>query len=260
MAIIIEWKDEEGLKWPERLDIDPGHLDADEIRKIKETRQWFPDEKIFMYWKVKCSLEERDNGHSEVVVRYTRNQQNDVNLLRYFERPNGTKYCFGKNRIIVGRDPEADQARRKGICKWKGKDPVESGQYPWKVIGGPRLRITRKQWERESRFRDNVLDADEERCVISKETTRAVLDAAHLRPVKEGGEECVKNGFTLRTDLHRLFDRGMFSIRPEDGTIVFDKDLSKYYKELLCHSQLPRLTLSRVLEALQERWENPWAY
>ena len=256
MAIIIEWKDTEGRKCPERLDIDPDHLDADEIKNLKKTKQWFPDVKEFMPWKVKCSLEERDNGDREIVVKYTPNQQDDGNLLRYIEQY-GSQYCFGKNRIIVGRDPKTGQALRKGICKWKGKDPVESDQPRWKVIGRPRLRITREQWDRESRFRDNVLDEDE-RCVISEETTRAVLDAAHLRPVKEGGEECIENGFILRTDLHRLFDRGMFSISPEDGTIKIDKDLSKYYKELLCHSRLPQPTLSRVREALQERWENPW--
>lgn len=85
-----------------------------------------------------------------------------------------------------------------------------------------------------------------------------MLDAAHLRPVKEGGEECIENGFILRTDLHRLFDRGMFSINPKDGTIVFDENLSKYYKDLLCHSPLPQPTRRRVREALRERWENPW--
>ena len=256
MAIIIGWEDMEGRKWPERLDIDPDHLDADEIKNLKETKQWFPDEEVFIYLKVKCSLEERDNGDLEIVVKYTQNQQDDGNLLRYIEQY-GNQYCFGKNRIIVGRDPETGQARRKGTCKWKGKDPDESAQVRWKVIGRPRLRINREQWDRESRFRDNVLDEDG-RCVISEETTRAVLDAAHLRPVKEGGEECIENGFILRTDLHRLFDRGMFFISPEDGTIVFDKNLSKYYKELLCHSQLPQPTRCRVREALQERWENPW--
>ena len=253
MAIIVEWKDPEGRKCPERLDLDPAQLDADEIKNLKQTKQWFPDEKVFFYWKVKCSLEERDNGDLGIVVKYAQNQQGE--LLRYIEQ-HGSQYCYGKNRIIVGRDSETDQARQKGICKWKGKDPDESDQPRWKVIGGPRLRIAREQWERESRFRDNVLNADE-RCVISEETTRAVLDAAHLRPVKEGGEECIENGFILRTDLHRLFDRGMFFISPEDGTIVFDKNLSKYYKKLLCRS-LPQPTLSRVREALQERWENPW--
>ena len=250
MAIIIEWEDEERRKCPERLDIDPDHLDADEIKNLKETKQWFPDKKVFIYWKVKCSLEERDNSDREIVVKYTQNQQDDGTLLGYIKRDK-IRYFFGKNRIIVGRDPETGQAL------WTGKDPDESDQARWKVIGRPRLRITREQWDRESRFRDNVLDEDG-RCVISEETTRAVLDAAHLRPVKEGGEECIENGFILRTDLHRLFDRGMFFISPEDGTIVFDKNLSKYYKELLCHSRLPQPTRCRVREALQERWENPW--
>ena len=250
MAIIIEWKDEEGRKCPEHLDIDSDHLDADEIKNLKETKQWFPDEEAFIYWKVKCSLEERDNGDLEIVVKYTQNQQDDGTLLGYIKRDK-IRYFFGKNRIIVGRDPETGQAL------WTGKDPDENDQAQWKVIGRPRLRINREQLDRESRFRDNILDADG-RCVISKETTRAVLDAAHLRPVEEGGEECIENGFILRTDLHRLFDRGMFFISPEDGTIVFDKNLSKYYKELLCHSRLPQPTRCRVREALQERWENPW--
>ena len=35
-------------------------------------------------------------------------------------------------------------------------------------------------------------------------------------------------------------------------------DIDPDHKELLCHSRLPQPTLSRVREALQERWENPW--
>ena len=66
MAIIIGWKDTEGRKCPERLDIDPDHLDADEIKNLKKTKQWFPDVKEFVPWKVKCSLEERDNGDREI--------------------------------------------------------------------------------------------------------------------------------------------------------------------------------------------------
>ena len=120
----------------------------------------------------------------------------------------------------------------------------------------PRLRVTREQWEREGRFRDKILDMDRS-CVISGEKTRAVLDAAHLRPVEEGGEDLVENGFILRTDIHRLYDRGMFLISPNDGTLVIDKNLSKYYKDLLCRSRLPKATLKRVREALQERWTQP---
>ena len=85
-----------------------------------------------------------------------------------------------------------------------------------------------------------------------------MLDAAHLRPVKEGGEECVNNGFILRTDIHRLYDRGIFFINPKDGKpVVDDRNLSKYYEQLLCHSELPQATLERVREALEERWKKP---
>ena len=96
MAIIIGWKVEEGRKWPERLDIDPDHLDADEIKNLKETKQWFPDVKEFMHWVVKCSLEERDNGDREIVVKY-RDQQDDENLLSY-RKQHGSRYFFGKKQ------------------------------------------------------------------------------------------------------------------------------------------------------------------
>ena len=142
MAIIIGWEDTKGRKQPEHLDIDPDHLDADEIKNLKETKQWSPDEEVFVYWKVKCSLEERDNRDREIVVKYTQNQQDDGTLLGYIKRDN-IRYFFGKNRIIVGRDPETGQARRKGICKWKGKYPDESEQVRWKVIG--RIRALRSR-------------------------------------------------------------------------------------------------------------------
>ena len=255
MAITIGWKGEDGRKWPERLDIDPDHLDVASIEKLEETKQWSPYAEVFIYWKVKCSLEEREDGHREISVNYTEGQQDDENILNDISR-NETKHYFGENRIIVERDLETGQWKTDGYCTWHGEDPVEiDDSIRWKAMR-PRLRVTREQWERESRFRDKVLDMDG-RCVISREKTRAVLDAAHLRPVEEGGEDLVENGFILRTDIHRLYDRGMFLINPNDGTLVIDKNLSKYYKELLCRSRLPNATLKRVREALQERWTQP---
>ena len=257
MAITIEWTDTEGRKkWPERLDIDLDHLDDASIEKLEETKQWSPYDEKFIYWKVKCSLEEREDGHREISVNYTEGQQNDENILNYISR-NETQYCFGENKIIVEWNLETGQWKTDGYCTWHGEDPDEIvDSIRWKAMR-PRLKVTREQWDRESSFRDKVLDMDG-RCVISGEETRAVLDAAHLRPVEEGGEDRVENGFILRTDIHRLYDRGMFLINPKDGKLVVDdRNLSKYYRELLGHSQLPQSTLRRVCEALQERWENP---
>lgn len=35
-----------------------------------------------------------------------------------------------------------------------------------------------------------------------------VLQAAHIRPVTEGGRHRVDNGLLLRSDVHTLFDKG----------------------------------------------------
>ncbi|HZC17331.1 MAG TPA: HNH endonuclease [Caulobacteraceae bacterium] len=42
-----------------------------------------------------------------------------------------------------------------------------------------------------------------------------ILDAAHIKPWNEGGENTPGNGLLLRTDIHRLFDLGYVTISPE---------------------------------------------
>jgi len=42
-----------------------------------------------------------------------------------------------------------------------------------------------------------------------------VLEAAHIRPYADGGLHRVTNGLLLRTDLHRLYDRGYVTVTPE---------------------------------------------
>jgi predicted restriction endonuclease len=49
-------------------------------------------------------------------------------------------------------------------------------------------------------------------CVITGETEPAALEAAHIRPVYEGGPDTMDNVLLLRADLHRLFDAGLLTI------------------------------------------------
>ncbi|MGH7174770.1 MAG: HNH endonuclease, partial [Minisyncoccia bacterium] len=49
-------------------------------------------------------------------------------------------------------------------------------------------------------------------CAVTRHTIRPTLEAAHIRPVSEGGENAVNNGLLLRSDVHRMFDRGYLSI------------------------------------------------
>jgi putative restriction endonuclease len=64
-------------------------------------------------------------------------------------------------------------------------------------------------------FRIAVTEAYERACAVTTEHSLPVLEAAHIRPYAEGGEHRVSNGLLLRTDIHRLFDRGYVTITPD---------------------------------------------
>ena len=72
---------------------------------------------------------------------------------------------------------------------------------------------------REARFRDDVLAAYQHTCAVSglavgTSPSRAygLLDAAHIRPVGNQGADTIANGLALTPTLHRLFDKGLFTL------------------------------------------------
>jgi putative restriction endonuclease len=61
-------------------------------------------------------------------------------------------------------------------------------------------------------FRMGVVCAYGRACAVTGEHSLPVVDAAHIRPVEHGGSHGVPNGLALRTDIHRLFDRGYLTV------------------------------------------------
>lgn len=61
-------------------------------------------------------------------------------------------------------------------------------------------------------FRRAVSHAYDNRCAVTGSKTFPSLEAAHIRPFAEGGAHQVSNGLLLRTDVHKLYDRGYLSI------------------------------------------------
>jgi putative restriction endonuclease len=80
----------------------------------------------------------------------------------------------------------------------------------------------------------SVIEAYGRACAVTGEHSLPVLEAAHIRPVADRGPHEVRNGLLLRTDVHRLYDRGFVTVTPE---LEF-----------------------RVSPKLRERWENGRAY
>ncbi len=79
------------------------------------------------------------------------------------------------------------------------------------TFGDPRL-IPQRLGQRS--FQAVVLTAYHRRCAITGTKIAPVLQAAHNRPVSEGGQHRLDNGLLLRSDVHTLFDKGYLGVDP----------------------------------------------
>jgi putative restriction endonuclease len=64
-------------------------------------------------------------------------------------------------------------------------------------------------------FRVAVTDAYGRSCAATGEHSLPALEAAHIKPFAEDGLHDVSNGLLLRSDFHRLFDRGYVTVTPD---------------------------------------------
>lgn len=83
-------------------------------------------------------------------------------------------------------------------------------------------------------FKIVVTDAYKRSCAVTGERALPVLEAAHIKPYADGGEHRIDNGILLRSDVHRLFDKGYMTITPSlkieiSRRIKEEFDNGKYY-------------------------------
>jgi len=64
-------------------------------------------------------------------------------------------------------------------------------------------------------FRVAVIDAYDRACAVTGERSLPALEAAHIRPYADDGSHDVRNGLLLRSDVHRLYDRGYVTVTPD---------------------------------------------
>ena len=64
-------------------------------------------------------------------------------------------------------------------------------------------------------FQIGVLDAYGRQCAITREKALPALEAAHIKPFSLTATHDIRNGLLLRSDLHRLFDKGYLTITPQ---------------------------------------------
>ena len=122
---------------------------------------------------------------------------------------------FARN-IVQGRSYDMGSGTGKSL--WEAVRAVALGRGPSPVgeraptRGDPVLIRPRLG---QGSFRVVITDLYERRCAITKERVLPVLEAAHILPISEGGQHEATNGILLRSDLHRLFDRGYVTVTPD---------------------------------------------
>lgn len=106
----------------------------------------------------------------------------------------------------------------EGLQLWNAVNERIRRQSPY-AVAEPDSRYGEPQIIRprlgQGAFRIVVTEIYTRRCAVTKERTLPALDAAHIRPYREGGKHEPPNGLLLRSDIHRLFDKGYVTVSPD---------------------------------------------
>lgn len=115
--------------------------------------------------------------------------------------------------VVRGRYYDSDEG--DGATIWSAivrpQTSPECVAEPSNRYGSPTLV---RQRLGQGAFQVLVMDAYRRRCAITGESTLPVLEAAHILPFAQAGPNEIRNGMLLRSDFHKLFDRGLITVTP----------------------------------------------
>lgn len=128
-------------------------------------------------------------------------------------------------------------------------EPLGAGEWPAERFGDAVLVRPRLG---QGAFRLAVTAAYGRACAMTGEHSLPALESAHIRPFSEGGPHDLSNGLLLRSDLHRLFDRGYVTVRP-DYSIAVSGLLKEHFKNGKSYYPLKDKKLVALPERLADR-------
>jgi len=140
------------------------------------------------------------------------------------------KYLWSKLQLILSKRQLTHEPRLR--------TEEEKDRYGKETLIRPRLG--------QGSFKIVVTDAYQRSCAITQERVLPVLEAAHIKPYADSGPHDVRNGVLLRSDMHKLFDRGYLTITPNlhievSRRIKEEFDNGEYY--FMFHGQRINLPL-----------------
>lgn len=117
--------------------------------------------------------------------------------------------------VLTGIEPqeimEFERIETAGLTEEKTLEKIRRSQLAV-TVERKKIQTTTIARPTQARFRYDVLEAYNSTCLITQTALTAVLEAAHIIPITENGQDFIDNGFCFRTDIHRLFDTGHLRI------------------------------------------------
>ena len=157
---------------------------------------------------------------------------------------------YGEDDFIWGTHIlTLERGVNSGSSVWNGE---EGPGWMIEQIKGSRRKVTTTKLQRDQAKFRKILMAKDKRCAASGESCPTVLEAAHIVPVKCGGQEVLSNGILLRADLHRLYDADPpeLQICPDTGKVLSTIDYDGFDFE---NRKVPDNVLRRIHDALKAR-------
>ncbi|HET6894531.1 MAG TPA: HNH endonuclease [Candidatus Baltobacteraceae bacterium] len=87
-----------------------------------------------------------------------------------------------------------------------------------------------------------MIETYDKRCAVTGERSLPALEAAHIKPFTLTMEHSVSNGLLMRADIHKLFDKGYVTVRP-DATFRVSRSLRDDFSNGRIYYELDGLTI-----------------
>lgn len=236
ITIAVTWQAHQEIEYID-IPTSPG------IHNITRTLDWWQWERQFKTYQTDGQASVSSDGTADIRIAY-REEDNSSDVA-------GSVWGVVELRIspdqIEGTANWYPEGGSKVNVKWRSIPQALTNE-----LLEPKGRHTRSAINRDENFRLAVL-VEDGRCVITGEETQAILDAAHVIPAARHGADVIGNAIMLRADLHRLYDRGYFTIDRNGFVNLTDLayHLPGHYRELLEGSQIDSAALERVRNALE---------
>lgn len=96
-------------------------------------------------------------------------------------------------------------------------------------------------------FRKRIIDAYNGKCTLTGCSTIHVLEAAHIMPYSSTMCDDTSNGILMRNDIHRLFDKNLIVIQPDNFSVRLHQSIQGNYKTIVTQKTI---TLPKAVDKI----------